>query len=54
MFWTIVLALVFVFVVLPLVWGVLMAILSAIFDGSETFGWIALVVFVLIVLVIIF
>lgn len=54
MFWTIVLALLFVFLVLPLVWGVFMSIINAIFESSETLGCVALVVFFVILLVIIF
>jgi len=54
MFWTIVGALVFVFFIAPILFQLVVGIIGALFDGSETVGCIGLVVVLLILLAIIF
>ena len=54
MVWTIVGALVFVFFIAPLIFQLVVGLIGALFDGSETVGCIGLVVVLLILLAIIF
>ena len=54
MFWTIVGALIFVFFVVPIVLGLVLVILGALFEEDEVLGCLALVVILIILMIIIF
>ena len=54
MFWTIVGAILFVVIVLPIIFNVVMSIINIAFESSRTLGCMALVVFFVIVMIIIF
>lgn len=54
MFWTIVGAILFIMIVLPIVFKIFMGILNVAFENSTTLGCIVLVILFIILLVIIF